>query len=81
MTEPEVAAKAPESDAQEQEAPSSPALPVHSDPTPEPSKPLMGEHCTTDRPTPSGQASTGELTQLNDVDVSLPFSSSRPLLN
>ncbi|KAI8669333.1 DLH domain-containing protein [Fusarium keratoplasticum] len=30
---------------------------------------VVGEHCVTDRPTPSGQASTGEIIKLNDVDV------------
>lgn len=65
MAEPEVATKAPESDAQESQ---------HDAPTPSnpsaPSNPPMGEHCTSDRPTPSGQASTGEITKLNDIDVS-----------
>ncbi|KAK4241623.1 hypothetical protein C8A03DRAFT_30205 [Achaetomium macrosporum] len=63
MAEPDVATKAPESDAQETSSP-----PVPSDSS-APSKPLMGEHCTSDRPTPAGQSSTGELTKLNDVDV------------
>ncbi|KAL2687195.1 hypothetical protein Neosp_004748 [[Neocosmospora] mangrovei] len=31
--------------------------------------PVVGEHCVTDRPTPSGQASTGEIIKLNGVDV------------
>ncbi|KAL2115712.1 hypothetical protein VTJ04DRAFT_9967 [Mycothermus thermophilus] len=31
--------------------------------------PGLGEHCVSDRPTPAGQASTGEITKLNDVDV------------
>jgi hypothetical protein len=30
----------------------------------------MCDDCTSDRPTPSGQASTGEITKINDVDVS-----------
>ncbi|KAK7393969.1 hypothetical protein QQX98_013248 [Neonectria punicea] len=30
---------------------------------------VVGEHCVTDRPTPLGQASTGEIIKLNDVDV------------
>ncbi|KAF2670703.1 dienelactone hydrolase family protein-like protein [Microthyrium microscopicum] len=29
----------------------------------------MGEHCTTDRPSPAGEVPTGELTKLGDVDV------------
>jgi dienelactone hydrolase len=31
--------------------------------------PSMGEHCTTDRPTPSGEVATGEITKLGDVEV------------
>ncbi|KAH6899835.1 Alpha/Beta hydrolase protein [Thelonectria olida] len=31
--------------------------------------PVVGEHCVTDRPTPSGKASTGEIIKLDDVDV------------
>ncbi|KAL2128533.1 hypothetical protein VTI74DRAFT_9047 [Chaetomium olivicolor] len=64
MAEPEVATRAPESDSQE----STSHAPAPSD-SPVSSKPTMGEHCTSDRPTPSGQSSTGELTKLNDVDV------------
>ncbi|KAK4548961.1 hypothetical protein LTR36_008734 [Oleoguttula mirabilis] len=29
----------------------------------------MGEHCTTDRPTPAGQTPTGEITKFNDIEV------------
>ncbi|KAH7266292.1 hypothetical protein MRS44_007897 [Fusarium solani] len=55
MADADNATRAPESDAQETRA--------------APSAPVVGEHCVTDRPTPSGQASTGEIIKLNDVDV------------
>ncbi|KAL6363363.1 hypothetical protein LRP88_02775 [Fusarium phalaenopsidis] len=55
MADADNATRAPESDAQEASA--------------APSAPVVGEHCVTDRPTPSGQASTGEIIKLNDVDV------------
>ncbi|KAJ4157337.1 hypothetical protein NW754_008983 [Fusarium falciforme] len=55
MADADNATRAPESDAQETSA--------------TPSAPVVGEHCVTDRPTPSGQASTGEIIKLNDVDV------------
>ncbi|KAK4151435.1 protein AIM2 [Chaetomidium leptoderma] len=64
MTDAEVATKAPESDAQATNTPPPPASN-----SPAPANPPMGEHCTSDRPTPTGQASTGEITKLNDVDV------------
>lgn len=66
MAEPEIATKAPESDAQ-----STPELSVSSE-SPVPAQPQLSDHCTSDRPTPAGQASTGEITKLNDIDVSLP---------
>ncbi|KAM6528562.1 hypothetical protein FALCPG4_009534 [Fusarium falciforme] len=55
MADADNATRAPESDAQETSA--------------APSAPVVGEHCVTGRPTPSGQASTGEIIKLNDVDV------------
>ncbi|KAI8672708.1 DLH domain-containing protein [Fusarium sp. Ph1] len=57
MADADNATRAPESDAQEASA--------------APSAPVVGEHCVTDRPTrvASGQASTGEIIKLNDVDV------------
>lgn len=71
MADADNATRAPESDAQETSA--------------APSAPVVGEHCVTDRPTrmfcipdhshpiltgvASGQASTGEIIKLNDVDV------------
>ncbi|KAK4131135.1 alpha/beta-hydrolase [Trichocladium antarcticum] len=79
MADPEVATKAPENDAQEtRETQETGSAPVSSGssapapaptPAPVPSKPRMSDHCTSDRPTPTGQSSTGEVTKLNDVDV------------
>jgi hypothetical protein len=75
MTDAELATKAPESDAQDTNTPP----PPNDSPAPAaaaadtPTNPLS-EHCTSNRPTPAGQSSTGELTKLNDVDVS-PLSS------
>ncbi|KAB5554679.1 Alpha/Beta hydrolase protein [Coniochaeta sp. 2T2.1] len=67
MADPEVATKAPESDAQEdQVAPTE--LPPQTN-SPEQPKPTMGEHCTSDRPAPSGQSSTGIIEKLGGVDA------------
>ncbi|KAI5462375.1 Alpha/Beta hydrolase protein [Mariannaea sp. PMI_226] len=33
------------------------------------STPVVGEHCVTDRPTPLGQSSTGEIIKLDDIEV------------
>ncbi|TWU72525.1 hypothetical protein ED733_003378 [Metarhizium rileyi] len=62
----ENATKAPESDAQEQQ--------TEQEQEPEPTTPAessaqTGEHCVTDRPTPIGLSSTGEIIKLNDIDV------------
>ncbi|KAG5931281.1 hypothetical protein E4U53_001852 [Claviceps sorghi] len=56
MADADNATKAPESDA-------------HEHLTPAQTGPTMGEHCVTDRPTPSGQSSTGEIIKLDQVDV------------
>ncbi|KAK4121123.1 alpha/beta-hydrolase [Parathielavia appendiculata] len=61
----ELATKAPESDAQA----TNPTPPQASADSPAPTNPPMGDHCTSDRPTPTGRSSTGEITKLNDVDV------------
>ncbi|KAK2681107.1 Dienelactone hydrolase [Fusarium oxysporum f. sp. vasinfectum] len=65
MADADNATRAPESDAQE--------TPAASDniqaPAPVAEAPVVGEHCVSDRPTPSGQSSTGEIIKLNDVDV------------
>ncbi|KAK4452431.1 protein AIM2 [Podospora aff. communis PSN243] len=60
MTEPELATKAPESDASAPPASASEQAPP---------APTLSEHCTSDRPTPAGQSSTGEITKLADIDV------------
>ena len=60
MSEPEVATKAPESDAAEVSGIPGDSLAQEGA--------SMGDHCTTDRPT-SGQTPTGELTKFKDVDV------------
>ncbi|KID98879.1 dienelactone hydrolase, partial [Metarhizium majus ARSEF 297] len=64
MTEVDIATKAPESDAQEQQTEQRPEAITPAEPPAQ-----TGEHCVTDRPTPSGQSSTGEIIKLNDVDV------------
>ncbi|KAI9725529.1 MAG: hypothetical protein M1828_003017 [Chrysothrix sp. TS-e1954] len=79
MADPEIATKAPESDAQ--------TSPITND-TPAQSGPSMGEHCTTDRPLPShgNTTPTGEITTLNKIECyiskpsSYPHSPSRLLL-
>jgi len=63
MAEPEVATKAPESDAVEDISP--PAVETAATP----SAPRLSGHCTSDRPAPVGVSSTGEITKLADVDV------------
>jgi dienelactone hydrolase len=60
MSEPEIATKAPESDAAEASL-----IPGNSQAQ---SGASMGEHCTTDRPT-TGQKPTGEMTKFKDIDV------------
>ncbi|KAF4980488.1 hypothetical protein FZEAL_3511 [Fusarium zealandicum] len=62
MADADNATRAPESDAQETSVPISTT-------TNAPQEPVVGEHCVTDRPTPAGQSSTGEIIKLNDVDV------------
>ncbi|KAI1389772.1 alpha/beta-hydrolase [Hypoxylon trugodes] len=69
MTEADVATKAPESDAQETEIPGD---------TPAQTGPTMGEHCTSDRPTPAGLTPKGELRKLGGVDIYLAKPDSYP---
>ncbi|CAN9327351.1 unnamed protein product [Alternaria alternata] len=73
MADNDIATRAPESDAQEtpQEQPQEPKPAeesVFSGDTRAQQGPSMGEHCTTDRPTPSGEKPTGDLTKLGGVD-------------
>ncbi|KAK3177655.1 hypothetical protein K4F52_009560 [Lecanicillium sp. MT-2017a] len=63
MADADNATRAPESDAQEAQETVIPGD------TPGQTGPTMGEHCVTDRPTPSGQSSTGEIIKLNEIDV------------
>ncbi|KAG9238113.1 Alpha/Beta hydrolase protein [Amylocarpus encephaloides] len=67
MADPEVATKAPESDATEKVV--NPSASIIPEDTPAQSGASLGEHCVTDRPTPSGQGSSGEISQLGGVDV------------
>ncbi|KAI1380884.1 alpha/beta-hydrolase [Hypoxylon crocopeplum] len=69
MADADVATKAPESDAQETGIPGD---------TPAQTGPTMGEHCTSDRPTPAGLAPKGELRKLGGVDVYLAKPESYP---
>ncbi|KAK4104291.1 alpha/beta-hydrolase [Parathielavia hyrcaniae] len=63
----ELATKAPESDAQATTNPAPPPAPTDS--AGAPTNPPMRDHCISDRPTPTGRSSTGEITKLNGVDV------------
>ncbi|KAI1402068.1 alpha/beta-hydrolase [Hypoxylon fuscum] len=69
MADADVATKAPESDAQENVIPGD---------TPAQTGPTMGEHCTSDRPTPAGLAPKGEFRKLGGVDVYLTKPDSYP---
>ncbi|KKA31157.1 hypothetical protein TD95_005329 [Thielaviopsis punctulata] len=60
MSDADNATRAPESDAQQYQAPS-----VSNLDTP---KPAMGDCCTSDRPTPSGSSPTGEIIKINDIE-------------
>jgi len=59
MADNDVATRAPESDAQEQPTAQAPAA---------------GEHCVTDRPTPAGVSSTGEIVKLGQTDIDVYIS-------
>ncbi|KAH8795806.1 Alpha/Beta hydrolase protein [Hyaloscypha sp. PMI_1271] len=63
MADPEVATKAPESDATEETT----ASLIPGD-TPAQKGASLGEHCVTDRPTPFGAGPSGEMTQLGGID-------------
>ncbi|TVY35707.1 Hydrolase [Lachnellula subtilissima] len=71
MADPEVstiATKAPESDAAEDVQKDTPPSLVAGD-TPAQTGASLGEHCVTDRPTPSGLGSSGEITSLAGIDT------------
>ncbi|EQK99517.1 hypothetical protein G6O67_001127 [Ophiocordyceps sinensis] len=65
MADADNATKAPESDSQ-QDGPQTTAAPDHAHAQ---ASSVVGEHCVTDRPTPGGQASTGEIVQIKDIDT------------
>ncbi|KAI8624422.1 Alpha/Beta hydrolase protein [Xylariaceae sp. FL1651] len=69
MADPEIATKAPESDAQES---------ASAGDTSAETGPVMSEHCTTDRPTPTGEAPKGEIRKLGGVDAYLTKPESYP---
>ncbi|KAF2711643.1 alpha/beta-hydrolase [Pleomassaria siparia CBS 279.74] len=76
---PDIATRAPESDAQE--TPASPAVAEKSifpGDTPAQSGPSMGEHCTTVRPSPNGEVPTGDLSKLGGIDVYIAKPSDYP---
>ncbi|MCJ1389805.1 hypothetical protein MMC18_002662 [Xylographa bjoerkii] len=70
MAEPEVATKAPESNATEQS--------VFPNDTRAQGGASMGEHCVTDRPTPPGASPTGEISKIADIDVYITKPSDYP---
>jgi len=78
MADEDVATRAPESDAVKDSPFSGDSIAQEG--------PSMGEHCTTDRPTPSGEVPTGETSKLGGVDVYItkpadyPHSSAKLLL-
>ncbi|KAL1609760.1 hypothetical protein SLS59_001271 [Nothophoma quercina] len=84
MADNEIATRAPESDAQEKPAEQSAGQTegaeqsIFPGDTPAQSGPTMGEHCTTDRPTPSGEVPTGELTKLGGVECYITKPSDYP---
>lgn len=73
MSDSGVATKAPESDAQEDKPDNAVTLSgIPGDSKPTQSAATMGEHCTTDRPTPSNASQpTGEVTKYDDIEVYL----------
>ncbi|KAG6006364.1 hypothetical protein E4U21_007095 [Claviceps maximensis] len=77
MADADNATKAPANDAQEHLTPQQ-QHPIIPGDTPAQTGPTMGEHCVTDRPTPSGQSSTGEIIKLNEIDVYLSKPSDYP---
>ena len=57
MADPELATRAPESDAQETASSQATAAP------------RLSDHCTSNRPSPAGQSGSGEITKLGEADV------------
>ncbi len=70
MSDPELATKAPESDAMEPRPATKPSL-ISANDSPAQTGPSMGEHCTTDRPLlNTNQQSTGTVTTLSPMNIS-----------
>lgn len=69
MAEPEVATKAPESDAAEASTAPESIVPGDTPAQTGASMGGLGEHCVKDRPTPFGVGPSGEMTQLGGIDV------------
>jgi len=79
MADKDIATKAPESDAQEQPPLQTGAQSSHPGDTPtQEGQPTMGDHCTSDRPTPTGEVPTGELSKLGGVDCYIAKPSDYP---
>ncbi|EXJ64214.1 hypothetical protein A1O7_00550 [Cladophialophora yegresii CBS 114405] len=68
MSSPEPATKAPESDAMEDAANTEHTL-ISAQDSRAQDGPSMGEHCVTDRPTPSDRQPSGEMSKMSDIDV------------
>ncbi|EKD13868.1 uncharacterized protein L3040_005516 [Drepanopeziza brunnea f. sp. 'multigermtubi'] len=69
MSDPELATKAPESDAAEASTASASIVPGDTPAQTGASMGGLGEHCVKDRPTPSGAGPSGEMSQLGGIDV------------
>ncbi|KAI1112144.1 Alpha/Beta hydrolase protein [Nemania sp. NC0429] len=69
MADEDIATRAPESDAHASATTTE---------SPEETGPVLSEHCTTDRPTPNGEAPQGEIRKLGGIDVYLTKPKSYP---
>ncbi|KAF2134638.1 alpha/beta-hydrolase [Dothidotthia symphoricarpi CBS 119687] len=77
MADNDIATRAPESDAQEQPVEQAGQSVFPGDTTAQ-EGPTMGEHCTTDRPSPPGQKPTGEFSKLGDIECYIAKPSDYP---
>ena len=68
MSGPELANRAPESDAMEDQVQTTPSA-ISTQNSPAGTSATMGEHCVTDRPVPSGRQPSGEMSKMRDVEV------------
>ncbi|KAH7081604.1 Alpha/Beta hydrolase protein [Paraphoma chrysanthemicola] len=80
MADNENATRAPESDAQEKPVVADPAVEQSVFPGDSRAQegPSMGEHCTTDRPAPSGEKPTGDISKLGGIDCYITKPSDYP---